>query len=169
MLTKITYLYQQLILAKLQSTFRKKRTVVVWRLSAISLWNLQNWYGLNTKHPKHLRNCQLLLKKLKRSVIDHLQSLEIEFQWYFPEQEEEDAFVRNPFSTSLAIANSLSEVQDKFFDLRNHSSAHDIFHKMPFLRFWWAVRESYPQRSELAFRILLSLPQYIFARLIFQL
>ena len=103
---------------------------------------------LNTKHPNHLRNCQVLLKKLKRSVIAHLQSLEIEFQWYFPEQEEEDAFVRNPFSTSLAIANSLGEAQDKFF--WNHSSARDIVHKMPFLRFWWVVRESYPQRSELA-------------------
>jgi len=33
-----------------------------------------------------------------------------------------------------------------------------------FSRFWWAVRESYPQRSELAFRILLSLQQYISAR-----
>jgi len=29
MLTKITYLYQQLILAKLQSTFREKRMAMV--------------------------------------------------------------------------------------------------------------------------------------------
>jgi len=106
-----------------------------------------------------------LAKNFKTSVIDHLQSLEIEFQWYFSEQkEEEDAFVRNPFSIFLAIANVLDEVQNQFFDLRNHSSAHHIFHKMPFSRFWWAVHESYPQRSELAFRILLSLPQHISAK-----
>jgi len=78
-----------------------------------------------------------LAKNLKTSVIDHLQSLEIEFQQYFPEQEEEeDAFARNPFSSSLAIANILDEVQDQFFDIRNHSSARDIFHKMPFSGFW---------------------------------
>ena len=72
-------------------------------------------------------------------------------------------------STSQAIANILDEAQDQFFDLRNHSSAYDIFHKMPFSRFWWAVHESYPQWSELAFQILLSLPQYISARVIFQI
>jgi len=52
-------------------------------------------------------------KNLKTSIIDHLQSFEIEFQWYFSElKEEEDAFLRNPLSTSLAIANILDEVQD---------------------------------------------------------
>ena len=101
-----------------------------------------------------------LAKNLKTSVINHLQSLEIEFQWYFPEQEEEeDAFARNPFSTSLATANILDEVQDQVFDLGNHSSSRNIFHKMPFSRFWWAVRESFPQMSELTFRTLFSLPR----------
>jgi len=52
-----------------------------------------------------------LAKNLKTSVIDHLQSLETEFQWYFSElKKEEDAFLRNPFSTSLAITNILDEV-----------------------------------------------------------
>ena len=50
-------------------------------------------------------------KNLKTSVIDHLQSLETEFQWYFSQlKEEEDAFLRNQFSTSLAITNILDEV-----------------------------------------------------------
>jgi len=50
-------------------------------------------------------------KNLKTSIIDHLQSLETGFQCYFSElKEEEDACLRNPFSTSLAIANILDEV-----------------------------------------------------------
>jgi len=61
------------------------------------------------------------------------------------------------------------EVQDQFCDLRINSSAHDIFRVIPFSRFWWAVRELYPQRSELAFRILVSLPQHISARVVSQL
>ena len=42
-------------------------------------------------------------ESLKTFIIDHLHSLEIEFQWYFPELKEEEALVRNPFSTSLVI------------------------------------------------------------------
>jgi len=108
-----------------------------------------------------------LAKNLKAPIIDHFQSLEIECQWYFSELKEEDAFSRNQFSASLAIANILDEVQDQLCDLWNDSSTHDIFHEMPFSRFWWAVRELYPQRSELAFRKLLSLPHYISARVFF--
>ena len=63
----------------------------------------------------------------------------------------------------------VDEVHDQFCGFRNDSSARGIFHETAFSRFWWAVRESYPQRSELAFRILLSLQQYISAWVVFQL
>jgi len=43
--------------------------------------------------------------------------------------------LRNSFSTSLAIANILDEVQDQFCDLGNDSSAHDTFQEMPFSLF----------------------------------
>ena len=50
---------------------------------------------------------------LKTFTIRYLHSLEIEFQWYFPElKEEETALIRNPFTTSLVIANILDELQD---------------------------------------------------------
>jgi len=42
---------------------------------------------------------------LKTSIIDDLQSLEIEFQRYFRElKQEEAALIRNPFSTSLGYS-----------------------------------------------------------------
>jgi len=67
-----------------------------------------------------------------KTSIDHLQSLEMEFQRYFPEPiKEEAAFIRNPFSSSLVIASILDESQDKFCGFRNISSARDIFYEMP--------------------------------------
>ena len=88
-----------------------------------------------------LKKTDELAKNLKTSI-DHLQSLEIECQWYFSELKMEDAFSWNQFSTSLAIANILDEVQDQFRDLRNDSSAqHDIIREMLFSLFWWAERE----------------------------
>ena len=47
-------------------------------------------------------------------------------------------------------------LQDQFYDLRNDSSARDVFQDVLALsQFLCAVRESYPQVSELDFRILL--------------
>jgi len=44
-LTKIAY--QQFTVVKLQSTFRKKRIAVIWRISVLkAMWNLRNWYGI---------------------------------------------------------------------------------------------------------------------------
>jgi len=40
----------------------------------------------------------------------------------------EDAFLRYSFSTCLAIANILDEVQDQFCDLGNDLSAYGTFH-----------------------------------------
>jgi len=76
-------------------------------------------------------------ESLKTTILDHLQSLEMEFQRYFSERkEEEDALVRKPFTTSLVIADIVDELRDKFRNLRNVSSARNIFHKMSFSRFW---------------------------------
>jgi len=46
-------------------------------------------------------------------------------------------------------------MQEEFDDFRNDSSTRDIFHEMSLSRFWWSVRETNAQLSELAFRTLL--------------
>jgi len=47
---------------------------------------------------------------LKTAIIDHLQSHETEFTLYFSEfKEEENSLVKNPFPTSLVIANILND------------------------------------------------------------
>ena len=79
------------------------------------------------------------------------------FKQYFPElKEKEAAVVRNPFSTALDVSDILDELQDQFYDLQNDSFARDVFQEMALTQFWFAMRESFPQVSELVFRILLS-------------
>ena len=90
------------------------------------------------------------------SITQHLQSLENEIKRYFPElKENEAAVVRNPFSSALDVADIPDELQDQFCDLRNDSSARDVFQEIPLSQFWCTMYKSYPQLSELAFRILL--------------
>ena len=49
-------------------------------------------------------------ESLRSSIVDPLQSIEIEFQRYFPElKKKEAALLRNPFSASLVITNILDE------------------------------------------------------------
>lgn len=93
---------------------------------------------------------------LKEEITGHLESLEKEFQRYFPElTEEEAALVRNPFSASVNVASIPDEVQDEFLDLRNDSSARDLFHEKLLTQFWCAMYQSYPNVTMLAFRVLL--------------
>ena len=66
------------------------------------------------------------MENLKEEFDDHLQSLENEIQRYFAElSEQETAVVRNPFHSSLNVADVPDEVQDEFTELRNDSTAHD--------------------------------------------
>ena len=84
-------------------------------------------------------------ERLKTSITQHLQSLETEFKRYFPGlKEQEAAFVRNLLSTVLDVCNIFDELQDQLYDLQNDSSARDVFQEIALLRFWCAIRESYP-------------------------
>ena len=87
---------------------------------------------------------------MNTSITQHLQSFEVEFKRYFREpKEQEAAFVRNPFSTTV------DELQEQFCDFKNDSSAHDAFQEIAISQFWCAIHESYPPISELTFQTLL--------------
>lgn len=93
---------------------------------------------------------------LKDEITGHLESLEEEFQQYFPElTEEEEALVRNPFSATLDISSIPDEVQDEFLDLRNDSTARDLFREKSVTQFWCTMHQSYSKVSMLALRVLL--------------
>ena len=68
----------------------------------------------------------------KEEVTEYIDSLENKLQRYLPElTEEEAALLRNPFSASIDIARIPNEVQDEFLDLRNDSSALNLFDEKP--------------------------------------
>ena len=93
-------------------------------------------------------------KQLKALIIEHLQFVEYEFQHCFPELKEEEAILaQNLFSTSLNVSDIPDEMQ--FIDLKNDSTARDVYHEKPLSQFWCDMSESHPQISKLAFRTLL--------------
>ena len=62
--------------------------------------------------------------------------------------------VQNLIYISYDVAGIYDEVQEKFLELHNDSSAHDIFQKKLLSQFWCAMRHSCPNVSMLSFRIL---------------
>ena len=93
---------------------------------------------------------------LKKLIVTHLQSMECEFQRYFPELEEQEAIlVQNPFSASLDASGIPDEIQDQYFDLTNDSSARILYHEKSLSQFWCEMYDSYPLVSKLAFQVLL--------------
>ena len=58
---------------------------------------------------------------IKQEIIEQLQSLENEFEKYFPDLAEgSDVFPQNPFSVMINIATIPEEVQDELLELRNY-------------------------------------------------
>ncbi|XP_076320060.1 protein FAM200A-like [Tachypleus tridentatus] len=92
---------------------------------------------------------------LKDEITEHLQSLEKEVKHYFPElSQEQEALVRNPFCTELDVSSIPDDIQDEFLDLRNDSSARDLFKVKSVTLFWCAMYQSYSKVSMIALRVL---------------
>ncbi|XP_068227879.1 zinc finger BED domain-containing protein 5-like [Palaemon carinicauda] len=92
---------------------------------------------------------------LKDEITEHLQSLEKEVERYFPElSQEQEALVRNPFCTELDISSIPDEIQDEYLNLRNDSSARDLFKVKSVTQFWCGMYQSYSKISMIALRVL---------------
>lgn len=97
-----------------------------------------------------------LTSTLQAEIIAHLDSLEQQFEKYFPELKQEvAALVRNPFSSSLDVASLPDEIQDEYLDLKNDSSSRDLFREKELSQFWCAMYGSYPKVSMEALKILI--------------
>ncbi|XP_068212635.1 zinc finger BED domain-containing protein 5-like [Palaemon carinicauda] len=92
---------------------------------------------------------------LKDEITKHLQSLEKEVKRYFPElSQEQEALVRNPFCTELDVSSIPDEIQDEYLDLRNDSSARDLFKVKSVTQFWCGMYQSYSKISMIALHVL---------------
>ena len=92
---------------------------------------------------------------IKQEITEHLQSLENEFEKYFPDPEEgSDVFLRNPFSVIIDIATIPEEVQDELLEFRNDSAGREIFMTKSLPQFWSSMLTSYPKLSMEALRVI---------------
>ncbi|XP_068215901.1 zinc finger BED domain-containing protein 5-like [Palaemon carinicauda] len=67
---------------------------------------------------------------------------------------EQEALVRNPFCTELDVSSIPDEIQDEHLDLRNDSSARDLFKVKSVTQFWCGMYQSYSKISMIALRVL---------------
>ena len=51
--------------------------------------------------------------------------------------------LRNPFCAELDVSCIPDDIQDEYLDLRNDSSAHDLFNVKSVTRFWRGMYQSY--------------------------
>ena len=92
---------------------------------------------------------------VKQEISEHFQSLENEFEKYFPDLEEgSDVFSQNPFSLMIDIATIPEEVQDELLELRNDSADREIFMTKSLSQFWSSMLTSYPKLSMEALRFI---------------
>ena len=105
---------------------------------------------------------------VEKDIVKHLSNLQNEFDRYFLETSDEELdFARNPFTFSVE---KLSNVrQDKFLELINDSGARQEYHEKPFSHLWVGLKDSYPQTTETALRILIPLYQLTYASQDFRL
>ena len=121
---------------------------------------IHNWNGrVNQENFPMFENLSKfesgLSSLIKQEITEHLQSLENEFEKYFPDLEEgSDVYPLNSFSVMIDIATILEEVQDELLELRNDSAGREIFMTNSLPQFWSSMLTSYPKLSTEALRVI---------------
>ena len=79
--------------------------------------------------------------------------LEKELNRYFPDilDEKEINLARNSFASQLDISKISDDLQDELLEMRNDSSAYDLFEGKPLSQFWVSMQRSYAKISMAAF------------------
>ena len=92
-----------------------------------------------------LSSCYTIDEQLKTFIIEHLQSMESEFQHCFSEHKKQEATpARNPFSNSLDVSDISDKMQEQFIELKNYSVARNVYHEKSLSQFWYDMSELYP-------------------------
>ena len=82
--------------------------------------------------------------------------LEEELNCYFPDMldEKEINLARNPFASQLDISKTSDDLQDELLEMRNNSSAYNLFVENTLSQFWVSIQWSYAKISMVAFKVL---------------
>ena len=68
--------------------------------------------------------------------------------------EKEINLARNPFAAQFDISKISDDLQDELLEMRNDSSAYDLFNQKPLSQFWVSMQWSYAKISMTAFKII---------------
>ena len=95
-------------------------------------------------------------EQLKSEISQHLHVLEEELNHYFPDMldEEKINLARNPFASQLDISKILDDLRDELLEMRNNSSAYNLFVENPLFQFWVSIQWSYAKISMVAFKVI---------------
>ena len=90
---------------------------------------------------------------VEKNILEHLSNLQNQFDRYFPETSDEELdFVKNSFT--FPVEKFSGECHDKFLELINDSGAKQEYQEKSLSHFWVGLKDSYPQTTETALRIL---------------
>ena len=92
-------------------------------------------------------------EQLKSEISEHLHTLEKELDRYFPDVAEESKLVTNPFPLHLDTYEISDDLQDELLDMRNDSSARELFLEKSLSQFWVSMQLSYPKTGRAALKI----------------
>ena len=94
-------------------------------------------------------------EQLKSEISQHLHALEEELNRYFLNMlhEEEINLARNPFAFQFDISKISNDLQDELMEMRNDSSAYDLFDQKPLSQFQVSMQWSYAKISMAAVKI----------------
>ena len=111
------------------------------RRRKVDLGNIAMFENVSDLHESRID----LAEQLKSEISQHLHALEKELNRYFPNilDEEEINLAKNPFASQLDISKISDDLQDELLEMRNDSSAHDLFVEKPLSQFWVSIQPSY--------------------------
>lgn len=93
--------------------------------------------------------------ELKTDIIQHLQQLQENLNFYFPANTEDLEWLRNPFQENINTEQYTAREGDQLIDISSNRSLKEKFHQKPLINFWSSLLQEYPEISERAVKILL--------------
>jgi len=92
-------------------------------------------------------------RELKQSIAMHLDELGKSFDGYFPDQTQHPAWVRQPFTFSVATADVNDQYLDDLIELQQSQTQQQLFGTTMLSRFWCRQMEGYPLITKIALEI----------------
>lgn len=95
-------------------------------------------------HTYLTENYMNLNEIVKNEFIDHLSNLKIHFDHYFPQNTQQQNWIKNPFSADLPI-NLSSIKQEQWIDVSSDSTMKTMFGSSSLTQFWTHVKLQYTE------------------------